>query len=315
MAYDISGMAAYAKSNGTVLIKDLILGAQSFNMSGLRIETGIKSSDKFADFAVGSTYLQSTAGDPGALSYSGGSTIADITVSVAELTVKERYATGLLNSKIAQMQMRAGSDPSNPLPYSDVLVDLKTKDVGVKNDILLWQGDAGTGNTNGNTNKFNGWLTLALAGASVSGGSAAALASSTAIATVEGIKNVALAAFPTWVNEGCFMYMSPANFAVYYRAVFGLASTIDTQTLATGKPVEQFYIPGTNVSVHSTNGLTGKNNILVTRDGNLIIGTDLVSEDDSFSFEYLNEALCYRLMANYKLGAQIARVAEVVVTK
>ena len=315
MAYDVSGMAAFAKSNGSVLIKDLILGAQSFGQEGIRTETGIKSSDKFADFAVGNTYLQTTFGDPGALAYSGGSTLKDVTVSVIEMAVKERYATGLLNSKIAQMQMRAGSDPSNPLPYSDVLVELKTKDVGAKNDILLWQGTIATGNTNPNTNKFNGWLTLALAGGSVSGGSSAALVAGTAIATVEAIKNVAFASFPTWVNEGCFMFMSPANFGVYYRAVFGLASTIDTQTLATGKPVEKFYIPGTNVLVHSTNGLTGKNNILITRDMNLVIGTDLVSEDDSLQFEYLNESLCYRLLAVYKLGAQIARVAEVVVTK
>jgi len=315
MAYDVSGMAAYAKSNGTVLIKDLILGAQSFGQDGIRVETGIKSTDKFADFAVGNTYLQTTNGDAGALSYSGGSTLADISVSVVEMAVKERYATGLLNSKIAQMQMRAGSDPSNPLPYSDVLVELKTKDVGNKNDIALWQGSTATGNTNINTNKFDGWLTLALAGASVSGGSAAALVAATAIATVEAIKKVAETSFPAWVNEGAFVYMSPANFSVYYRAVFGLASTIDSQTLATGKPVEKFYIPGSNFLVMSTNGLQGKNNIVITRDANLIIGTDLVSEDDTLTFEYLNEALCYRLLAIYKLGAQIARVAEVVVTK
>lgn len=315
MAYDISGMAAYAKSNGDVLIKDLILDAQSFGQEGIRVEEGIKSTDKFADFAVGETVFQATAGDPGALPYSGGSTIADISVSVAEITVKERYATGLLNSKIAQMQMKAGSDPSNPLPYENVLVDLKTKDVGTKNDIALWQGSVATGNTNPNTNKFDGWLTLALAGASVDGGTNEALVAATAIAQVDAIRVVSETAFPTWVNAGSYMYMSPSQFQVIYRATFGLTSTIDNQTLATGKPVDQFYLPGTNVLVMSTVGLTGVNNIIQTRDANLIAGTDLVSEDDTLKFEYLNEALCYRLMANYKLGAQLARIAEVVVTK
>jgi hypothetical protein len=316
MAYDVSGMAAYSKSNGSVLIADLILGSQAFNQAGIRVEPGIKSTDVFADFSVGNTYLQTTNGDPGALSYSGGSTLKDISITVKEMAVKERYVKTTLDSKIAQMLMRAGSSPSNPLPYADVLVGLKQQEIGLLNDKLLWQGV--TTSSDPNLNKFNGWITLATATGStgvISGGSSAALVAGTAIASIEAIKNVAFATFPTWVNEGCFMFMSPAQFSIYYRALFGLASMIDSLALNTGKPVAEFYIPGTNVLVQSTNGLVGKNNILITRDNNLVIGTDLVSEDDSLTFEYLNNDLIWRLLAIYKLGAQIGRRAEVVVTK
>lgn len=315
MAYDTSGMADYAKSNGDEIIRDLIVKAQSFDQDGIRIEEGIKSTKKVADIAVGSTVLQDTNGDPGSLPYSGGTTLADINLAVSEITVKEKYVTGQLNSKIAQMQMKSGSDPSNPLPYTDVLVELKGDDVALKNDIILWQGSTATGNTNGNTNKFDGWLTQALAGASVSGGTNAALVPSTAIATVDSIRLVAETAFPAWVSTGSFMSMSPSQFSVIYRAIHGLGSAIDNQTLATGKPVAEFYLPGTNMLVQSCVGLVGKTNIFVTRTDNKILNTDLVSEDDVLNFEYLNEALIWRLMANYKLGAKIARIGEVVVTK
>jgi hypothetical protein len=315
MAYDLTGMAAYAKSNGEVLISDLILKGQSFSQAGIRVEQGIKSTDKFADVAIGNTYLQdNSAGDPGSLSYSGGSTLKDISVTVKEICVKEKYIKSTLDSKIAQMQMRAGSDPSNPLPFADVLVNIKSQDIAKLNDVLLWQGD--TTLTNVNLNKFDGWLTTVTAtgSTSVSGGSAAALAASTAIATVNAIMNVALTAFPVWI-DGCFMYMSPANYQTFYRATFGLASVIDKNSEGVGAPVLQFYIPGTNVLCMSTHGLQGKNNIVITRDSNFVVGTDLVSEDNTVNFEYLNEAQIWRLEAIYKLGAAIARQAEVVVTK
>lgn len=315
MAYDLTGMATWAKSNGSVLIKDLILDGQSFNLDGVRIETGIKSADIFADFGAGTTVLQLTNGDPGALSYSGGSVLKDVKVEVVEIAVKEKYVKSTLESKIAQMQMRAGSDPSNPLPYSDVLVGLKKQAIGLANDMLLWQGN--TGSSTPNMSYFNGILTLATGcTGATTGGTAAPLSASTAIATVEAFVKVAHAAFPTWVNAGSFLYMSPINFATYYRAVFGLGSTIDSLTLQAGTgPKDKFFVPGLNVEVLSTKGLTGVDNFLMTRDQNFIFGTDLVSEDDSLQFEYLNEAQIWRLFAVYKLGAKIARCAEVVLTK
>ena len=105
MAYNLAGMADYAKSNGTVLIKDLILDGQSFGLDGIRVETGIKSSDIFADFGAGTLSLQTTNGDPGALSYSGGSVLKDVELKVIEMAVKEKYvksnsvSEGLINNQ------------------------------------------------------------------------------------------------------------------------------------------------------------------------------------------------------------------------
>lgn len=315
MAYDISGMAAYSKSEGKILIADLLLKGQSFTQEGIAVQEGIKSTDKLVDFSIDSnTFIQATAGDPGALSYSGGSTLLDVDISVVEVAAKERYTTNTLNGKITQMQMRAGSDPGNPLPYADVLVDLKGRAIGTINDVALWQGSTATGNTNPNTNKFNGWQALIAAGSPVTGGTAAAFSAATVVATVETFIKAAHTAFPAWVNEGSYLYMSPSQFSTYFRAVYGLASVIDSNSLETGAPVQQFYVPGTKVLCMATQGLTGKDNIYQTRYGNLVVGTDLVSEDDSLSLEYLNEAMIWRLFAIYKLGAQVARTKEVVAT-
>lgn len=312
MGYNLQGMSDYAKSNGIVLIKDLILQAQSFSMDGIRVETGIKSTELFADFAVGATVVQATNGDAGALQYSGGSTLKDISIHVIELAIKERYVKSVLESKIAQMQMRAGSDPSNPLPYADVLVNLKAQTVGHINDLLIWQGSTGS---TGNTSLINGYLQLlTTAGDYTSGATGAtAFTLTTAIPKVEAFVNVAKSAFPAWIIDGAFIYVSPTNFETYRRAVFGLSSPVNTLTLdLNAKPDLKMLVPGTNFEIISTNGLVGNNSIVMTREFNLCLGTDLVSEDDTLSFEYLNEAQCWRLFGAYKLGPQIARTAEVV---
>jgi hypothetical protein len=314
MGYNLQGMSDYAKSNGIILIKDLILQAQSFSMDGIRVETGIKSTELFADFAIGNTYLQATLGDAGALLYSGGSTLKDISIHVVELAIKERYVKSTLESKIAQMQMRAGSDPSNPIPYNDVLVNIKAQTVGHLNDLLVWQGDV-TGLTN---NQVNGYITILKASTGATAyvnatGVTVPFTQTTAIASVETFVKQALAAFPVWILDGAYLYMSPTNFEIYFRAVYGLSSPVNTLTLElNAKPVQKFMVPGTNVEVLSTNGLVGNNSLIMTREFNLCLGTDLVSEDDTLSFEYLNEQQCWRLFGAYKLGPQIARTAEVV---
>jgi hypothetical protein len=206
--------------------------------------------------------------------------------------------------------MKAGSDPSSPLAYADILVGLKTKAVGMLNDKLLWQGNTASGFT-GSTKAFDGWLTIIKKGGYTTGGTKAKFSGGTVVASVESILGKTFAAHPTYI-DGCYMFMSPAQYSIYYRQLFQLNSVIDALTINTERQPQSFVIPGTNVLVQSTNGLAGVNDIVVTRDGNLVIGTDLVSEDDFLKLEYLNEQQCWRLEAVYKLGAQVARVSEVV---
>jgi hypothetical protein len=310
--YNVSAMADYSKSNGQILIADLLLEGQSFNQEGIAIQDGIKSSDKMVDFSVqGQTFIQKTLNDVGLLGYSGGTLLLDVTIAVTELAVKERYVTSSLNAKITQLAMAKGSDPSSELAYADTLVSLKAKAVGMLNDKILWQGDTASGNTDSNTKLFDGWLKKIKAGAYVTGGTSALLSGTTAIAKIEAIQKATFDAFPAWI-DGAYMFMSPANYSVYYRQLFALNTVIDGLTINTERQPQSFVIPGTNMVVQSTNGLAGRNEIVVTREGNLVIGTDLVSEDDFVKLEFLNEQQCWRLEVVYKLGAAVARPSEVV---
>jgi len=318
MAFNIAAMADYTQSNGQVLISDLILGGESFNLQGIGIQQGIKYVEKLEDIADDFTYLQSSStGDPGSLSFSGGTKISDVDITVHTIYIKEKYLRNQLEHKCANVTLTPGTDPSDPIAYAQTVVSLKQEKTGYLNDILLWQGDSATGNTNTNTNKFDGIYKLVTAGSYVSGATSGALVSGTCLSVMNTLYNVAVTAFPIWEKE-CYMFLSPSNFSVYYRALFGLNGAVNNQTLniTAGLPAS-FVIPGTNCLVQSTQGLTGTNYKFITRNGNFVWGTDLVSEDDTLNLKYddSSSVMGWRLFGAYKLGAQVARIGEVVLAE
>lgn len=307
MAFDLTGAADYAKSNGKIILTDLVLAGQSMEI--LPVQEGIKSADKLVDFADGGTVLQ--GGDYTATAYNGGVKLTDKQISVTEIHVKEKYSNRDLNSKIAQMVMKAGSAPDS-MPYQDVLVGLKSASISAANEKLLWQGNtAGAGNLI----HFDGFLTQVLAAAdkTVTGTAAASLTASNAISKVEAIVEKSHVSFPEWIDTTHRLFMAPKEFSTYYRAVNKLSEKQDKMT-NTPNVVKEFVVPGTNCIATSIAGLHGSAELIITRPENFVVGVDLKSEDESFKFEYLNEALFWRLFALYKLGCQIARTNEVVST-
>jgi hypothetical protein len=313
MAYVVTNAAAFTSGEGQVVISDIILGQQEFQNPFIGVQTGVKYIEKVIDLGVGLTYIRKTNDSIGSLAVSGGSSLTDVSIQTVEMCVKEGYNPSQLNSKLAGKLLAAGSDPSTPVPLSDLVQTLKGKEIGKLNSYQLWQGNA-TGST-ANRNFFDGWLKKISNGSAtvVSGGSAAALASTTCLATMAAFNKVVITAFPEWITAGYAVFMSPAQFDTFYQTKFGTNGVIDSLTLNTGKPVLEFTFG--SVTYYSMQGMTGSNVIVATRLGNLIAGTDLVSESDNVKFEYLPEGEIFRLEAVYKLGAQIARLAEVVATR
>jgi hypothetical protein len=304
MAFDLTAMADFAKSNGKVLITDLVIKGRSFVI--LPIQDGIKSSEKLIDFAENSTVLRT--GDYSAADYQGGVKLTDKEIKVIEIFVKEAYKKHDLQKKIAQMALRAGSSPED-MPFQDLLVGLKGASIAAANESLLWKGSVAGGNL------FDGFLTQLLAATDYTETNVAAadLSKTGAVDKVESVIELAFNTFPTWIDHQTRMFMSPKNFTTYFRAVNKLNGAVDKLTNE-GQVITEFQIPGTNCWATSVSGLHGKPELILTRPENFVIGVDLKGEDEDFRFEYLNEALLWRYFALYKLGCKIARTNEVVVT-
>jgi len=328
--FDISAFSDFAKSEGKVIIQDLILGANSFEICA--IQDGIKSSDIVIDISLnGGTYLQSGdytgawagSANGSAGNFSGTTKFANKTITVKELFVKELYKKLDIERAVAQMLMKQGSSPDDlPEFYRNIIMTLKGDQIRLLEDYQIWQGQA-TGYTN-TYQQFSGFLNQLQKGESgaLSLGAKKSLAqyytgttaAQNVINIVEGWYQTAIANFPQWIetNETIRMYMSPANYDMYFRVVYKLAGAVqDALTLNVIDTVSEFRIPGTKMIVTRTAGLNGLNNVIITRENNLVVGCDLQSEnEEQFKFEYLNESMIWRLFALFKLGCLVVRPTE-----
>jgi len=70
--------------------------------------------------------------------------------------------------------------------------------------------------------------------------------------------------------------------------------------------------PGTNMKIEAVNGLNGTNKIFGMRTSNMFFGTDLMGEEDKFTIFYATEAMEVRFYADFKAGANVAFLNEVV---
>ncbi|NCN86957.1 hypothetical protein GW932_03915 [archaeon] len=302
MAFNVQGMTDFIKSQGEVIITELILEGDSFEH--IPMQEGIKFKERVVDLSDDGTVLQT--GDYTETAYSGGTKMLDVDIEVVEYHVKEKYKRRDLESKAIGVAMKKGSSPEN-LEVKDFIYDLKGKAINKANEKNLWQGVKAT-------DKMDGFLTQVLAGSPITGGTAVALSASTAVATIEALVKEGFEANEAWITNETVMAMSPKNFATYYRALFKQNQAIDGDTLSKNLTIKYFYIPGTSIKVINSIGLTGKNNILWFVANNFRIGVDLKSGQDVFEFEYLNEAMVHRLLAIFKLGAKVINPSQVVVT-
>lgn len=313
MAYNLTGAADFVAGNGEALLQNIVLGSKSFDV--LRVEEGIKNSEKRPDILDDSTVLQ--VGDYTDINrFNGGVKVNDVTISVSEMFLSEKYNARTLASKVTQLAMRAGANPDD-LPYEDFILGLK-RDV-LRNQIekALWTANTATTANPTYLKTFDGFVTKALAATDAikTGVAAADLTAANAIASVNKIVDLVKVNFPAFLDVETRLFMSPANFITYFQALYGLQGTINTLSMNTGVMPTEVNIPGTNIIATAIPGLAGNVNMIWTRPENLIIGTDLVSDEDRIGFEWHSLIKSYELFANFKIGAQIARTNELIVTK
>ena len=309
MAFNVNGLADYIKGDPQVILTDIIFAGRSFGL--LRVEDDIKSSKKVVDLTDNEIVLQ-TGDYTGYDGFSGDDTLKDVLVEVEELHVKKQYKKNDINTKVTQLALKQGSDPSD-IGYKDLLMEMNGKELNYQNEQLLWRGDTSITGTS-NLNKFNGFVKQITdsSSATTTGVAASGYTSATAIAGVNRLVDKMEETFPEWIGMETHLFLSPRDFQTYYRALYGLNASIDKDNIE-GKPVESVRVPGTNVIAQSMPGLNGTVEKFITRPMNLIIGTDLVSETDELDFMYNDIARWHELFALYKLGAKVVRPQEVVI--
>lgn len=311
MAFNVTALANYTKTNETQLLTKALFGAKSISLFTPQI--GVKSSQQVNTMDTDAVFQADSCG----WSASGTTTFSGRTLTVAAIKVQEALCPKDLNTKYLQLTLPRGSKDDS-IPFEQKYAEYKSGLIAEQLETAVWQGN--TLSANPALSRFDGLIKIidAASGvieANVSGFMTGAPYSASGGITVNNV-------IP--IMQGVYRAMPVELLGKADATVFVGMNTFRTYQMAltnanlfhynADSSVSNFeiVIPGTNLKVVAVNGLNGTNRIFAAQTSNIFFGTDLLGEEDNYEIFYAKEAMEVRYHVAFKAGVQIAFPEEIV---
>ena len=275
-----------------MLLKNFALVGGS-TRSRISVQTGIKSTGRI-NFMEIAPVLQD--GNGCGFNAEGAVSLSQRDIETAVIKVNLDICPETLRGKYAEYLIQTNAT-SETLPFEQYIMEGVTNVLTKKNEVLMWQGDKASGNTD--LKWIDGFIKIAGAEAGVKD----------VEITTDKIYDAILAVYAELPDEvierGAEIYVSPANFRKFMQELvaknyFHYAGAIEAAP-------EEFYFPGTNAKVVLTPGLTGVNDkILGTFAKNLFYGCDMEGDAEDIKVWFSDDDDLYKLKAKWNMGVQIA---------
>jgi hypothetical protein len=301
-SYDLGGLKSYVDALNSDIISEAVLTPVS--MSYMNVIPGIKGTQ---NVNLLSETLSVQTGTTCGWNNAGQVTFTTASLAVQSLKVNQSLCLQQLNTLWLGQYLNAGSYNENA-PFEQAIIDLQTKQIKRYNEDLLWNATSGT-------STFSGFIQLLTNTSGV-----VALTGQTAMCSVTGATaqdkaNNQLAQIDNLIaalnrnvydRDDIVIFMSQSAFKCYLTAIRNVNNFyIDSSENKLGS-VYDVYHPQTNYKVVGVPGLNGSNGIVIAPSQYFLIGTDLVSDEDSFRAWWSQDFQEVRIMAAWKLGTQIA---------
>jgi hypothetical protein len=218
------------------------------------------------------------------------------TIETAAIKVNLDLCPKTLRGKYAEylIQMDAAE---HEVPFEAFIMEGVTNVLTKKNEVLMWQGDKASGNTD--LKWINGFIKIAGSEADVKD------VTITTDKIYDAILDVYMALPDEVIERGAEIYVSPSNFRKFMQEL--VAKNYFHYAGATEAAPEEFYFPGTNAKVVLTPGLAGVNDkILGTFAKNLFYGCDMEGDAEDIKVWFSDDDDLYKLKVKWNMGVQIA---------
>lgn len=310
MAFNVTGLTAYTKTNEQMLITKSFFEPKT--ASRMQILTGVKSSIQVP--ALSDTLFYQDGAACG-FTASGDTTISARVLTVGRIKVNKEWCVKDLETKYTQLLLSPGSNyEALPGKIDQAFVETVIGTMGETNEKAIWQGDTTSGDPN--LNKYDGLVKIINAASGTVQANASAftgIATVTAItaanivAVMQGVYN----AIPVQILDKADLKVSVGTdlFRMYQMA---LINANLFHFIPTENGLGEMKIHGTNVTVISTPGLIGTNAIYALRDSNMFLGVDLENEEEEFKFWYSEDFDVVRFKSSFKYGVQVSQLTEIV---
>jgi hypothetical protein len=299
MGLDVSGLSVYTDENKMDLIKKSVLEGRSLEY--LTVQPDIKSS---ATINIIDSTLVGQAGSCG-FNSDGTTVLSQRTLSVAPIKVNESICVDTLESYYTQKMMNPGSY-NESIPFEQIYAEDKAEKIADMLESIVWKGDT---LGSGNLALADGLLKVIDAEGSVVDGNTGAVTVAAGItaANVVDIVDGMVASVPADIidAEDIVLFMGYDNYRTYAKALRDANLFAYTGAEDQGQKFSQM-VPGTNVKVVAVKGLNGTSRLILSRQANLYIGTDLLNDAEQFSIFYSKDNDEVRFVAKLKIGTQLA---------
>ena len=292
MAFNVASINAYTNETAQELIKKAVLAGNT--MDYVTVVPGIKYKEALNILDNTVTIAAASCG----WSPAGTVTFSQRDIEVTALEVKDALCMKTLEKYWMGQMMKPGAAKDNEL--GPILAQSYTDGIKVENEKNIWLGVKGS-TALGVPNEFDGFLEV-LSGESYVGVTAAAgpHTASDIVAHVDAMIVAApevLGTLPDYT-----MFMSIANFRMYVAALaklnlFAVPVLVGTQL--------EFVNPLNGVKFVGIPGLAGSASFVLTYAANLVIGTDLINEEEKFDIWYSRDNDEVRVNIQYKMGTQV----------
>ena len=257
--FDVASLASYTNYIKNVNAK-AIYGAATI-ASGIEVIPGQKGNISLTTL-TNDLYLQlSSCG----WTVSGNTNLDPVNITLCSLDYKEQLCIKDLEPKWLSQMLKEGNDPTNPIPFIDMIVNSKIDQLKSEVDYIFWQGNTSTGT--GNLVLCNG-IEKYLSGKTCT--YVATASGTTTAANVIAHVNAMVAAIPGELLNATdlVLYMSPADNLIWKQAIISANLYNPDQILPL--PIEVIPIPG----------LRGTNKWYLTSKKNIVFVTDLLDETE-----------------------------------
>ncbi|MBQ2175162.1 MAG: hypothetical protein II453_08910 [Alphaproteobacteria bacterium] len=286
--YTVSALTDYIKTNESVILRDTVLGSgiKGETIPMMRKQLGVKTSERLNYLDV-TPVLQAVTGC--GFSAQGSTVFSERDITTAQAKYNDEWCIEKLLGKFTEYEVRIGAD-DQAMPFEAEIVDQVVKGINKAVEMQVWQGNTASGSL------INGLVTIALGADSASTITGETASGATAYAAIK----QAYMALPEEIVDEAVIFVSPAIFREYVQDLV-TANLYHYDPAFSGELTEMF-IPGTDVKVRKTYGLTGSNYIYATVPENMVYATDFVNNKEEIKGWYSDDDDVYRMKSRFNFG-------------
>lgn len=300
--YNVDNLSAYVEQNKDELLNALIF--EGATISKMHKQVGVK---KNATINILDTNPTFQSGDDCGFTPAGAATLSQREIATGVIKVDMEICPKSLLGTYAEYLVRMSAVAEGErMPFEAEFTANLVNKIKAGLEKAVWQGD--TASTDTTLKHFDGLLKIAGAEASVVKVSAAAV--TTPATAWDAIQKMYVALPEEALDKNACIFVSPSVFRLFMSHVVAL--NLYHYAGAKNENVHEFILPGTNVKVVCTQGLSGLKKMVATTEENMYYGTDREGDAEEFDLWFSKDNRAWRCTIQWNSGVQFAFPDQVV---